>query len=95
MLVEWRGEDDSNLLKSFYNEKCEVADETNFVATESIFQVYQEFCLYCGKNVKYMDKIQFSRKFRSLFNLKSAKKRIEGFSSPVNGYLGIRIRGNE
>lgn len=90
MLNEWREESYDGLLNAFFKENCEWS-EANFLATDIVYNRYKEFCLYNGNEHKILDKTQFSRKFRGLFNLPMSKKRVRGYNSPVNGYVGIRL----
>lgn len=94
MLDAWKSNCDSSEMKDFFDEYCEVLpnDSMNFVPTEEIFKCYQQYCKEHGKVVSESEKPQFSRKFRKEFDIPSAKRRIEGYNSPVNGYFGIRLR---
>lgn len=91
MANEWREVDDADLLKSFFNERCKLVDGESFIPTDVIFCQYKAFCTMNGKDNIMLDIGQFSKKFHALYNLKMDKRRVPGYKSPVNGYLGLDV----
>lgn len=94
MLDEWRCTGENAMMKQFFNYYFEVDqdDHAAFMPTDLIFKAYQEYCSKNGENILESDKPFFSKKFRNVFPFQSAKRRVAGYNSPVNGYLGIRLR---
>lgn len=90
----WSNTCDSGEMKKFFDRYVEVlpGDNTSFVPTEGIFKCYQQYCEENGRIVLESEKPQFSKKFRKEFNIPSAKRRVAGYDSPVNGYIGIRLQ---
>ena len=62
-----------------------------FIPTDVLFKAYQEFCKKNDKWISDDNKAQFSKQFRTLFKLQCSKRRVEGYNSPVNGYIGIDL----
>lgn len=91
MINEWREVDNDDLLKSFFNERCKLVDGDSFIPTDVIFCQYKTFCMMKGKDNIMLDIGQFSRKFHALYNLKMDKRRVPGYKSSVNGYLGLDV----
>lgn len=91
IINEWREVDNADLLKSFFNERCKLVDGDSFIPTDVIFCQYKTFCMMKGKDNIMLDIGQFSRKFHALYNLKMDKRRVPGYKSPVNGYLGLDV----
>lgn len=91
MLCEWQEQDNDNLLIRFFEEKCELTDEKCFTATDIVFNQFKQYCQLYGQSTAFSEKAQFSKKFRTLFGLKMDKRRVSGYTSPVNGYLGLKI----
>lgn len=92
ILCDWKEQDDGEILRYFFRDIFEIADKDSFIPTETIFKMYQEYCEIQGLPPLYVEKNQFSRRFHSVTRLETTKRRVEGFSSPVNGYLGVRVR---
>ena len=92
---EWRSAGESELIKQFFSQYFEYNPNAyeQFMPTDILFQKYKEFCGNNGKVVLEVDKPQFSKRIRSIFKLTSSKKRVKGYSSPVNGYVGIYAKG--
>lgn len=92
---EWRSAGESELIKQFFSQYFEYDPNAyeQFMPTDILFQKYKEFCGNNGKVVLEVDKPQFSKRIRSIFKLTSSKKRVKGYSSPVNGYVGIYAKG--
>ena len=91
MLNKWRETDSDNLIRQFFRENCRLVDDEVFIATDIVFKQYIKFCVAMDKENEVSDKAQFSKRFRLLFDLKMGKKRIEGYTSPVNGYRGLEL----
>ena len=97
MIHEWRNQYRYSFLQEFGNEKCIFCQEDNsaFVPTDKVFKAYQIFAGDRGLVVDDSEKIGFSKKFRDLFHLVKQKKRVQGYNSPVNGYVGLYLKENE
>lgn len=93
MLNEWRETSSQKYLKDFFYQNCELVseDEDAFVPTDELFKAFQKFCNDKGRRILDKEKPQFSKQFRSTFDIPSCKRRVEGYNSPVNGYIGIRL----
>lgn len=93
MLNEWRETGNTKYLKDFFYQYCELVseDEDAFVPTDALFKAFQKFCDEKGRHIFDKEKPQFSKQFRNTFGIPASKRRIEGYNSPVNGYIGIRL----
>lgn len=93
MLNEWRENCRQKCLKEFFYQCCEVEKEREdaFVPTDALFKAYRKFCAEKDIHIRDSDKPQFSRLFKNTFGIASTKRRVDGYNSPVNGYLGIQL----
>jgi len=93
MLNEWRENCRQKCLKEFFYQCCEVVKEREdaFVPTDALFKAYRKFCAEKDIHIHDSDKPQFSRLFKNTFGIASTKRRVDGYNSPVNGYLGIQL----
>ena len=81
MVNEWRNDGINYFYQKFWEEKCEL-EYGQFLPTISN-----------GGDLGYdEEKINFSKTFRKLFNLENSKKRVKGYSSPVHGYIGVKLK---
>ena len=89
MVSEWRKNADDFYLQTFFQKECRRTNADDFTPTEVIFRAFQEFCRQDGKIVKDSEKIMFSKNFKAQFELNMTKKRVPGYDSPLNGFLGL------
>lgn len=91
MINEWRNDGINYFYQKFWEEKCEL-EYGQFLPTDIAFKEFQNFCIEYGKVIYDEEKINFSKTFRKLFNLENSKKRVKGYSSPVHGYIGVKLK---
>lgn len=96
MIATWRGRERNSLLYRFWRERCSYSEENKelFVPTDQVFKAYQTYCKSYGETIDDREKIAFSTEFTRIFNLKKYKKRVVGYKSAVNGYVGLQIFEN-
>lgn len=93
MIQSWRQGFGSSLLEQFWQDRCYylAGDENSFIPTEELFKAYQTYCKERGEYVEDSEKASFSRKFSNSFRVQKKKKRVEGYASPVHGYVGLQL----
>lgn len=93
MIQSWRQGFGSSLLEQFWQDRCyySAGDENSFLPTEELFKAYQTYCEERGEYVEDGEKASFSRKFSNSFRVQKKKKRVEGYASPVHGYVGLQL----
>lgn len=93
MVSSWQGKDKNILLYRFWGDRCSFSEEAKerFIPTDKVFKIYQAYCESYGETIPDSELRNFSREFTQTFNLQKGKRRVTGYNSSVNGYVGLQI----
>ena len=93
MIDSWRNRPADYRVRVFVDKMCVINREeiTIFTPTEELFRAYQQFWKAKGYEIADDEKILFSKQLHEGTQLEPKKKRCPGYTSPVNGYCGIKL----
>lgn len=97
MIDSWRNRPADYRIRQFVDKMCVInrEDTTMFTPTEELFRAYQKFWIGKGYEVADDEKIAFSKQLHEGARIEAKKKRHSGYTSPVNGYCGIKLKDTE